>query len=764
MRRFVLCAFVLAVVSIAFQAPAQAAQAYDSQYFGESAFLSLSSGQTGQFAVAFNNIGSTGWQTGTASQVNLAICTPDKSQCNTTSPYASWASGWLSSTAYATQSTAFVGPGQTGWFVYSVRPPTGTPNGITVRFNGDLVLAATGQLIHPEGYYQDAMVGGAAAAPTQIAVTQSYQTAQIGSFPLVTVTVTADPPAGSSTRVPVASVLVQFDISTTAAFNPLLTYTASTNALGQASITYTRANPGTDVIAAYVAATPTIRTSASLIWNLTGSRIAVTPNDNVTRANDVAGCRTYSFTAYDSTGALVNAATLYVNFIENINHTTDQDGGATIAGDTTGSPSPSTAIAATTNNVGVGGFTVCGNGSTVAVTPIVFDNAGAGNPMLLETGDNAATGGTITFTTRLPVLTVTPTGTAAQVVGGQLVYSISAVDQFGTAYTGPVRVSFQELQDGNPSTTTGALITWYDNDTTLALSGASGPNAPVGTTDIADTQNLLLPNLNSAGQATIGVYAVNPQIGTPLVWVDTNSNGSLDTGEASATGATTTWSAATLSQCTLTKSKPLLPVSIGSPNTAVLGNGAVFFVATFRDQSGTPVALPPQVVTFQVTNTGGSTIASRAEGQTADTLIGSGGSASQPTANAIGETSAYVVLDSAGATSASVAVSFTAGGTQISCGPTTVRWVLANPEPTTDGSLTGTVTDFDKGSGTNDGGGYVLHTAGGDFVITYSPGQPLIVTAASVTEAQFETALSVGDVILWSLSGGSESHNIITNN
>src|SRR5205814_1613174 len=82
---------------------------YDSAYFGESAFLTLGPGQSGQFAVGFNNTGSTGWLTGSASQVDLAICLPDKTTCNTTSPNAAFASSWLSSTAYATTSTTFVG-------------------------------------------------------------------------------------------------------------------------------------------------------------------------------------------------------------------------------------------------------------------------------------------------------------------------------------------------------------------------------------------------------------------------------------------------------------------------------------------------------------------------------------------------------------------------------------------------------------------------------------------------------------------------------
>jgi len=148
---------------------AAAVSGYDSAYFGESAFLTLGPGQSGQFAVGFNNTGSTGWLTGSASQTDLAICLPDKTTCNTTSPNAAFASSWLSSTAYATTSTTFVGPGQTGFFVYNVTVPAAAAPGV-YRFNGDLALHGTAAMIHPQGYYQDVAVP-AVGAPAKLACT-----------------------------------------------------------------------------------------------------------------------------------------------------------------------------------------------------------------------------------------------------------------------------------------------------------------------------------------------------------------------------------------------------------------------------------------------------------------------------------------------------------------------------------------------------------------------------------------------------------------
>src|SRR5438034_778073 len=71
-----------------FATTARAATAYDSAYQFESAFLSLNSGDTGTFSVFFANTGTTAWVTGTASQVNLAVCGTDKLTCNITSPQA----------------------------------------------------------------------------------------------------------------------------------------------------------------------------------------------------------------------------------------------------------------------------------------------------------------------------------------------------------------------------------------------------------------------------------------------------------------------------------------------------------------------------------------------------------------------------------------------------------------------------------------------------------------------------------------------------
>ena len=54
-----------------------------------------------------------------------------------------WASSWLSTTVFATTSTAAVAPGQTGFFLFAIAPPVGTAPGQYV-LEGELLVATSG--------------------------------------------------------------------------------------------------------------------------------------------------------------------------------------------------------------------------------------------------------------------------------------------------------------------------------------------------------------------------------------------------------------------------------------------------------------------------------------------------------------------------------------------------------------------------------------------------------------------------------------------
>src|SRR5207245_6453419 len=153
-------AAALSLSMLAPAVPAAAATGYDSASAGESAFVHISPGQTLNFQVFFANTGTTTWSRGTGTQVDLAACLDDKTTCNAQdAAEASWNSGWLSSTRYASTVQTTTAPGALGTFSYNVTAPVGATAG-TYRFNGDLVLSTTGEKIHPEGYYQDATIGG----------------------------------------------------------------------------------------------------------------------------------------------------------------------------------------------------------------------------------------------------------------------------------------------------------------------------------------------------------------------------------------------------------------------------------------------------------------------------------------------------------------------------------------------------------------------------------------------------------------------------
>src|SRR5207249_4232534 len=175
-------AAALAFSMMAAAVPAAAVTGYDSAYAGESAFVNITAGQTQNFQVFFANVGTTSWQKGGATEVDLAACLEDKVTCNAQdASEATWNSGWLSATRYATTTQTITPPGSLGTFSYNITAPTGVAAGI-YHFNGDLVLSSTGEKIHPEGYFQDANTGASAGAATITLLNPSTGTAAGGDI------------------------------------------------------------------------------------------------------------------------------------------------------------------------------------------------------------------------------------------------------------------------------------------------------------------------------------------------------------------------------------------------------------------------------------------------------------------------------------------------------------------------------------------------------------------------------------------------------
>lgn len=232
MRRIVtaISAAALALSFVAQAIPAYAVTpGYDSSFRGESAFLFLDPGETGTFFVFFANTGTTTWTRDTSTQVNLAACLEDKVTCPAQdADEATFNSGWLSTTTYATHSQTSVAPGALATFTYNVAAPA-TAAAAVYRFNGDLVVAATGDRIHPEGYYQDVEVPVTSASG--ITVEPASDTNQTNSTHTVTITV-RDSAGNAQANVPVDVFVVNNATWTGACSSGQLDSTASPSASG----------------------------------------------------------------------------------------------------------------------------------------------------------------------------------------------------------------------------------------------------------------------------------------------------------------------------------------------------------------------------------------------------------------------------------------------------------------------------------------------------------------------------------------------------
>ena len=92
---------------------------YHASWAGQSPDVTLAPGQTATLVVALRNIGYRGWyRESSGQQANLGTADPLDAQ--------RWDLnyGWPSASRIATTTTAYVGPGQVGWFQFQVRAPS----------------------------------------------------------------------------------------------------------------------------------------------------------------------------------------------------------------------------------------------------------------------------------------------------------------------------------------------------------------------------------------------------------------------------------------------------------------------------------------------------------------------------------------------------------------------------------------------------------------------------------------------------------------
>lgn len=103
---------------------------FHSAFQAQSPNPTLSPGQTTTLVLALKNTGYRGWYQGSAGQ-QAFLGTADPLNANRSD----LAQNWISSTRPATTTTPYVGPGQVGWFQFSVRAPS-TPGTYRLSVRG----------------------------------------------------------------------------------------------------------------------------------------------------------------------------------------------------------------------------------------------------------------------------------------------------------------------------------------------------------------------------------------------------------------------------------------------------------------------------------------------------------------------------------------------------------------------------------------------------------------------------------------------------
>jgi len=432
-------ALALALAPAALAAPAAAAEpGYHASYFSESSFLSLSPGQTGQFAVGFSNTGDQGWVKGTTAQASLHTAAPLD---NTTDFTAGWSVSWTSGSVYALQSTDLVAPSQIGFFVYNVKVPAGTALGAHTFYGRPAVESAG--FLEDYGYYQIVTVTTSALTIT-------------GSVPASPSTTTT--PVLSGTGAPAgATVTIKEGTTTlcTATATSTGTFTCGSSALGAGGHSLVASAPGVGDSPAFGY---TVDTSAPAVSSASAS----------------------------------NTATVVVNYSKAMKCTTD---GALASIATAGNYAITTSPggAAVAETITVTAASGCSQATLVLSNPLT--NAAAYTVTVSNVQDSL---GNLVGTTRTATFTVTDSGvpTASAVQSGAAVVTVTYSKAMNTATTGALAtykldsVSCTSLCSGVTTTSTGAVITF----TTAPTVGTHVLDI-TGATDSAG--NLISPNPTS---------------------------------------------------------------------------------------------------------------------------------------------------------------------------------------------------------------------------------------------------------------------------
>jgi hypothetical protein len=458
-----------------------------------------------------------------------------------------------------------------------------------------------------------------ATTPSAIVLSQKATQSQVGMNVTLTATVTP-----KSAGVPVTFNVIDTDTST-ATLNTAIVKEVMTDSNGVASVTYTRYYGSNDSIRVYPTGAPTVADTGYAWWG-SSKRLSITSNTTTAVSNG--GVVTYTVNLKDANGNNLPNAYLNVLFKENL----DASGTSATAASTSTNASTLTTtgstlyvrniagqspvmniLTLTTDSNGNASFSVTGTSTTA--TPVVYytndttsnttlanaNTVKIDNTLMQLVADSAVFGSSkYTITTDLKNGTTTNA-----TVGAEQDYVVTVKNADGTAFAGGlITVGINEILTGG--VTTHARITDIYHDAGLSIDDSPVLYASnVGTTTDSTGYTKVSLTLNSNGQAEVGIKNTSSanEVATPVFWVDSNTNGLVESTESSYIAGTTLFLTAQVSGAGL---KFYDTISQDSKIAGIDATKSVFVRLRAEDQSGNKIAnaLGGSTVTYTVNNTG----------------------------------------------------------------------------------------------------------------------------------------------------------------
>ncbi len=502
---------------------------YSSSYSGESVFTNQAAGQSGQFSAIFFNDGRQSWAPGV---VGLLICLADKVTCNVASPNAAYASGWFSSTVYATVS-ATVAPGQNGFFVYNFTVPGGTAPGTVATFNGDVGLIATGAETRPEGYFQTnttpSAAGGLTISPASAAlpVSGQQQFTVTGAPTGATVNWTVTGGCGAVTN--------QGLFAATATNSPTqpCSVVATSGGLG-ASAPITVFGPAASIQCSATKTTASTSTSSAstvkaTLLDANGNVVSNNNSDTIQFTNNSPTLVSWSSTTPDEAGGLQSSSATTRGRIV-------QAGVASVNVNTTSTTGTAVVSVTDTSNTSLTGcsqsITVVGPGAATNLSAAFFlktISANGGATSVLEVDENDANGNTVASDSTTTITISRDSGASICGTAG------------GTAGSDQKTLSGGSALFTITSTTTPGTCAW---SATANAAGVASASATL-TTVLVGAANKLAVTSNNSPKIADGVTTLSVQVALQ----DANGNPVMATGQ----GTTDTLQAKLGTDCAGTK-------------------------------------------------------------------------------------------------------------------------------------------------------------------------------------------------------------------